>query len=140
MRFLVCVLLSATVVTLTGCRKGLETKSMTVGDVPLTVEIADTPETRQKGLMFRKSMPENHGMLFVFEREEKRSFWMKNTPLPLSIAYISADGTIREILDMEPFTERSYPSGWSVKYALEVNQGFFERHGIKTGDKVVLPE
>ena len=86
--------------------------------------------------MGRESMDENHGMLFVYDRDSKKSFWMKNTKIPLSIAFIAADGTIREIYDMEPLSTRIVDSRYSVRYVLEVNQGAFERHGIKAGDKV----
>lgn len=86
--------------------------------------------------MGRENLDENRGMLFVYERDAKKSFWMKNTTIPLSIAYIAADGTIREIYDMEPLSTRTVDSRYSVRYALEVNQGAFERHGIKAGDKV----
>ena len=100
------------------------------------MEIADTQETQEKGLMWRESMDEDHGMLFVYDRDSRKSFWMKNTKIPLSIAYVGADGTIREIYDMEPLSTRTVDSRYSVRYALEVNQGAFERHGIKAGDKV----
>ncbi len=86
--------------------------------------------------MGRESMTEDHGMLFVYDRDSRKSFWMKNTLIPLSIAYIAADGTIREIYDMEPLSTRIVDSRYSVRYALEVNQGAFQRHGIKEGDKV----
>lgn len=136
--FLLCLLLAAS--TLSGCRPTLRRETIRLGDTELVVEIADTPELRQRGLMHRRSLPENRGMLFVFDREEPRSFWMKNTRIPLSIAYIGTDGTIKSILDMEPFDLRSHPSGRSVRYALEVNQGYFERHGIGVGDRVEIPE
>ncbi len=88
--------------------------------------------------MGRDSLDEDRGMLFVYDRDSRKSFWMKNTKIPLSIAYIAADGTIREIYDMEPLSTRIIESKYSVRYALEVNQGAFERHGIKAGDKVVF--
>ena len=86
--------------------------------------------------MGRESLEEDRGMLFVYDRDAKKSFWMKNTTIPLSIASIAADGTIREIYDMEPLSARTVDSKYSVRYALEVNQGAFDRHGIKAGDKV----
>ena len=120
------------------CSKGgsLQTQVLRINQWEITVEIADTQEAQEKGLMWRESMAEDHGMLFVYERDAKKSFWMKNTTIPLSIAYIAADGTIREIYDMEPLSTRIVDSRYSVRYALEVNQGAFERHGIKAGDKV----
>ena len=114
----------------------LQTQVLRINQWEITVEIADTQETQEKGLMWRESMDEDHGMLFVYDRDSRKSFWMKNTKIPLSIAYVGADGTIREIYDMEPLSTRIVDSRYSVRYALEVNQGAFERHGIKAGDKV----
>ena len=114
----------------------LQTQVIRINQWELTVETADTLESQEKGLMGRESLDENRGMLFVYERDAKKSFWMKNTTIPLSIAYIAADGTIREIYDMEPLSTRTVDSRYSVRYALEVNQGAFDRHGIKAGDKV----
>ncbi len=120
-----------------GC--GAATLNETVMDVAgnkLKVEIADTPEKRQQGLMNRKTMGEDEGMIFVFENESKVSFWMKDTQLPLSIAFISADGIIRQIEDMEPESLAAVPSYRNVLYALEVNQGWFEGKGVAPGDRV----
>ena len=116
----------------------LQTQTLKINQWNITVEIADTPETQEKGLMGRDSLDEDRGMLFVYDRDSRKSFWMKNTKIPLSIAYIAADGTIREKYDMEPLSTRIIESKYSVRYALEVNQGAFERHGIKAGDKVVF--
>ena len=126
------------VFTTFSCSKSgiLQTQEIKINQWKLTVEIADTPETQEKGLMGRESMAEDQGMLFVYDRDSRKSFWMKNTLIPLSIAYIAADGTIREIYDMEPLSTRIVDSRHSVRYALEVNQGAFQRHGIKEGDKV----
>lgn len=108
-----------------------------VGEHPLKVERAVTPEEHARGLMLRKDMPENHGMLFVFEKPRQASFWMKNTLIPLSIAYLDAEGVILEIYGMTPLdkigiTSRSH----KVAYALEVNQGWFEKRNIQQGTKV----
>ncbi|TVQ24817.1 MAG: DUF192 domain-containing protein [Spirochaetaceae bacterium] len=113
---------------------------MLVGDTEFQVEIADTDDSRRLGLMHRESLPEGQGMLFVFEQDQRLSFWMKNTHIPLSIAYISSDGIIREIHDMTPLSLDAIRSSRSVRYALEVNQGAFEAAGIEPGDRVVLPE
>jgi len=86
--------------------------------------------------MFRKSLGEDEGMIFVFDKESKVSFWMKNTEIPLSIAFIAADGTIRQIEDMEPRSLASVPSYRNVLYALEVNQGWYEENGVSPGDRV----
>ena len=114
----------------------LQTQVIRINQWEVTVETADTLESQEKGLMGRENLDENRGMLFVYERDAKKSFWMKNTTIPLSIAYIAADGTIREIYDMEPLSTRTVDSRYSVRSALEVNQGAFDRHGIKAGDKV----
>ena len=120
------------------CKKDdiLQTQILRINQWEITVETADTQEAQEKGLMGRESLEEDRGMLFVYDRDSRKSFWMKNTKIPLSIAYIGADGTIREIYDMEPLSTRTVDSKYSVRYALEVNQGAFQRHGIKTGDKV----
>ncbi len=101
-------------------------------------EIADDFEERQYGFMNRKKIPDGTGMLFVFEKDQILSFWMKNTPSPLSIAYIDRRGIIADIQDMTPFSEKSVVSSRSVRYALEVPQGWFKKNGISCGDTVDL--
>ncbi|MDR1443612.1 MAG: DUF192 domain-containing protein [Treponema sp.] len=123
--------------------KTLETRELTVERaagtlVNLRAEIARTTEERQQGLMFRKSLADGQGMLFVFDRDQILSFYMRNTLIPLSIAYIRSDGGIAEILDMRPRDETSIRSSRSVRYALEVPQGWFDRAGIKAGDRLLL--
>ncbi len=132
------ILVLSVVLFVLSCKKDdvLQTQLLRINQWEITVETADTQETQEKGLMGRESLDEDWGMLFVYDRDSRKSFWMKNTKIPLSIAYIAADGTIREIYDMEPLSTRTVDSRYSVRYALEVNQGAFERHGIKTGDKV----
>jgi uncharacterized membrane protein (UPF0127 family) len=117
------------------------TKQIFIDKIKLTAEIADTPDKSAKGLMFRKKMPDNHGMLFIFPDEQQRSFWMKNTFLPLSIGYFSKEKTLIDIQDMEPVKSemeqpKIYPSSSPAKYALEVNQGWFKKNGIKIGAKL----
>jgi uncharacterized membrane protein (UPF0127 family) len=107
--------------------------------VELSVEIADDPAEQQRGLMERTELAENAGMLFVFEQEQQRSFWMKDTLIPLSIAYIDSGGRIIDIQDMEPLDTTPHPSAEPAQYALEVNQGFYEEHGIEVGDTAELP-
>jgi hypothetical protein len=124
---------------LTACA-GAETVPLRVGGATFQVEIADTPEERRRGLMHRDELPEGRGMLFVFEDEDYRSFWMKNTTIPLSIAYISSDGVIMGIHDMEPQSMESVQSQFRVQYALEVNRGAFEERGITVGSEVILPD
>ena len=104
--------------------------------VEVKAEIADTDESRQFGFMEREKIPDGTGMLFVFDRDQVLSFWMKNTPHPLSIAYIDSRGKIRNIYDMTPFSLASVVSTVSVRYALEVPQGWFEKVGVKVGDSV----
>ena len=104
--------------------------------VQMKAEIARTDEERGKGLMFRKKLPDGEGMIFVFERDQQLSFWMLNTYIPLSIAFIASDGRIIEIKDMQPHDEDSVKSSRSVRYALEVPQGWFDRVNIKPGDRV----
>jgi len=111
---------------------------LTIGNKELFVEIADTPKKREMGLMFREKMPYDVGMLFVFEEESDLSFWMKNTRIPLSIAFIKANGDIINIIDMQPFDQRSHKSAQKAKFALEVNQGWFDKNGIVEGDKIEL--
>ncbi len=89
--------------------------------------------------MFRERLGKDEGMLFVYAEEETLSFWMKNTRLPLSIAFIDKKGKIVDIQDMEPFTLQTYVSASPAKYALETNQGWFTRNGILAGDFVKLP-
>ena len=136
----VCRLILVLLVVLSAfsCKKDdtLQTQILRINQWEITVETADTQATQEKGLMGRESLDEDRGMLFVYDLDSRKSFWMKNTKIPLSIAYIAADGTIREIYDMEPLSTRTVDSRYSVRYALEVNLGAFQRHGIKTGDKV----
>ena len=114
----------------------LEAAPLVVDGHEIAVEIADEPEERTQGLMHRASLQPDHGMLFVYPSEALRSFWMKDTPLPLSIAYISAGGRIVHIADMAPFDTSAVSSQYPAQYALEMEQGWFAAHGVATGDKV----
>jgi hypothetical protein len=108
-----------------------------VEDVPLKVEVSDTPFLRRRGLMYRKSLPQNQGMLFIFDEPGFHSFWMKNTSIPLSIAFISEDKEIIQIDSMTPYDIINFHSPKKpIKYAIEVNQGWFGKHKIKVGDKI----
>jgi uncharacterized membrane protein (UPF0127 family) len=105
--------------------------------VGLNVEVAKTPAEREKGLMFRGVLRESDGMLFVFDKEDNLSFWMKNTLIPLDIAYINKRGIINEIYYMAPLdTSKIYSSINPAMYALEVNAGWFNRNKIKIGSKI----
>ena len=99
-------------------------------------EVASTESERERGLMFRSELPGNDGMLFVFEAPERQCFWMHNTPLPLSIAFIADGGAIVNIDDMAAETDTSHCSLEPVRYALEMAQGWFTAKGIKAGDKI----
>lgn len=120
----------------------LPTITLTIRDLRLEAEVADDPDEKRIGLMGRKDLAEGRGMLFVFPRPQPMGFWMKDTFIPLSIAYINADGIIREIHDMEPLDENSTPSVFQdLLYALEVPQGWFAKKGILAGDRVIgLPK
>jgi len=107
--------------------------------VPLTVEVAATPGDRQRGLMFRDALPEDAGMLFVFPEDTRTGFWMKDTRIPLSIAFIDASGRVVSVRDGRPFDETIIDPGASYRFALEVNQGWFERHGFAGEIWIELP-
>ncbi len=110
--------------------------SVRVGGVPVSVEIADTPALREKGLMQRDSLPEDGGMLFVYADEQMRSFWMRNTRIPLDIAFIDRNGSIVSIEQMEPQTDENTISSAPAMFALEMNQGWFEANGVGVGDRL----
>lgn len=118
----------------------LRTAIVRIRSVTAEVELAFTPQEQAQGLMYRTYMDEDHGMLFVYRKSEFLAFWMKNTRLPLSIAFIKTDGTIDVIRDMEPFnTTDRYRSKYRCQFALEMNRGWFSRHGIRPGDPVEMP-
>lgn len=109
---------------------------LSINGKKIRVETAVTPEERSLGLMYRKSLASDSGMLFVYFRETKLSFWMKNTLIPLSIAFIDADMTIIDIQQMEPETKVSHTSPQPALYALEMNRAWFAEHGICPGHRV----
>lgn len=105
----------------------------------IEIEIADTESERTIGMMHRRSMPDTQGMLFIFEEEERRSFWMRNTLIGLDILYIRANGEIESIAKYAvPLDERSIPSKGPALYVLEVFEGFCDRHGVKEGGRVAF--
>lgn len=114
----------------------LMTISLRAGMHNIQAEVAQTPAQREIGLMNRKSLPGNTGMLFVFERKDGYCFWMKNTFVPLSIAFLADDGSIVNIEDMAPQTETSHCARGPVRYALEMSQGWFDKRGFKAGMKL----
>jgi uncharacterized membrane protein (UPF0127 family) len=118
-----------------------QTTQVHVGSHALKVELAITEPQRMQGLMYREKLGANDGMLFVFDEPEYQSMWMKNTLVPLSVAFIAPDGTILNVEDMEPQTLNPHMSAGPSLYALEMNKGWFASRGLKAGDKVTgLPK
>jgi hypothetical protein len=114
----------------------LQRTKITAGMYLIDTQVAATPEQRSTGLMFRPQMPQSEGMLFVFDHPREQCFWMKNTLLPLTAAFVADDGTIVNLADMKPQTTESHCSEKPVRYVLEMNQGWFAKKGIKAGFKL----
>lgn len=135
---LVCTfVLPATVATAQeGPQLDLQRVELTAGMHRIDAQVALSPQERQTGLMFRKDMPQHEGMLFVFEQPSQQCFWMKNTLLPLTAAFVADDGTIVNLADMKPQTLDSHCSAKPVRYVLEMNQGWFAKKGIKAGSRL----
>ena len=114
----------------------LPLRTIQIGTRSLEVELADELHERQRGLMHRKEMESDHGMLFVYSAAKLRSFWMKNTYIPLSIAYIGSDCQIVHIASMTPLSTKGVPSVYPAQFALEMNQGWFEANGVQVGDSL----
>jgi hypothetical protein len=102
----------------------------------IDAQVALTPDQRQIGLMWRKNMPQQEGMLFIFEQASQQCFWMKNTLIPLTAAFLADDGSIVNLADMKPQTTDPHCSKQPVRYVLEMNQGWFAKKGVKAGDKI----
>lgn len=119
-----------------GPQMNLQRVELTVGMHRIDAQVALAPEERQTGLMYRKEMPQFEGMLFVFEQPAQQCFWMKNTLLPLTAAFVADDGTIVNLEDMKPQTLDSHCSSKPVRYVLEMNKGWFAQKGIKAGTKL----
>jgi uncharacterized membrane protein (UPF0127 family) len=113
--------------------------TLTAGMHLINAQVAATPEQRATGLMFRKEMPTSEGMLFVFEQPAGQCFWMKNTLLPLTAAFVADDGTIVNLADMKPQSLDSHCSVRPVRYVLEMHQGWFAKRGLKAGSKLSGP-
>lgn len=109
---------------------------ITAGMYLIDAQVAATADQRSTGLMFRRQMPQAEGMLFVFDYPSEQCFWMKNTLLPLSAAFVADDGTIVNLVDMKPQTTDSHCSEKPVRFVLEMNQGWFAQKGIKPGSKL----
>jgi uncharacterized protein len=135
--------LLAAVLHLGGAAPALAQEPQALATIPLeagfhriTAQLARTPDQRQIGLMFRKTMPDHEGMLFVFDEPTVQCFWMKNTLLPLSAAFLRDDGSIVNVVDMQPQTLDSHCSKEPVRYVLEMNQGWFAKRGLGPGKKL----
>ena len=111
-----------------------------INDLLTNIEVASNPNDRRKGLMFRKSLSEDHGMFFVWEYRKRQCMWMRNTYIPLNVAYIDTKGKILEIYEMLPLSEDSICSKKRVKYALEVNLDWFKRNNVYVGDQIDITE
>ena len=122
-----------------GPQLNLQRVKLSAGMNVIDAQLALTPEQRQIGLMLRKDMPQHEGMLFVFEQPSQQCFWMKNTLLPLTAAFVSDDGTIVNLADMKPQTTDSHCSAQPVRYVLEMNRGWFAKKGVKAGAKLGGP-
>jgi uncharacterized membrane protein (UPF0127 family) len=142
--------LIAAVAGLAGCRSNAPAKvktpekpnqvEMTMGETRVTLEVADDPDSRRQGLMFRDSLLPDHGMFFVFPYDAIYPFWMKNTRIPLSIAFINSAGEIVGISQMQPFdTVTMYMPFRPFCYAIEMEQGWFGAHGVQKGDTLDIP-
>ena len=119
----------------------MRTAVLKIGAHRIKLEVAQTDGEREKGLMFRKQMGRDDGMLFIFDEPAYHAMWMKNTLIPLSVAFLDAQGTILNILDMEPQTLDSHAAAGPAIYAIETNKGWFEAKKIKAGDRVTgLPK
>jgi len=122
-----------------GPQLNLPRVKLTTGMHVIDAQVATTTEQRMTGLMFRQEMPQQEGMLFVFEYPSQQCFWMKNTLLPLAVAFIDDDGTIVNLDEMQPQTLNSHCSAKPVRYVLEMNKGWFSKKGIKAGTKLEGP-
>lgn len=133
----ICLALGATLLGVGGAAADpLMTYPLRIRGKSLRVELADTAATRRTGLMNRRQLADDQGMLFIFESTSPQAMWMKNTYIPLSVAFVDAQGRIVNIEDMEPHTEDAHASVAPVLYAIEMNKGWFARNGIRAGDKV----
>ncbi len=135
-RFFCALVLGSISAFLPAAAETLPVIRLQVGNQPVTAEVAADDASRSRGLMFRESLPPNHGMLFVFPETSQYCFWMKNTPLPLSIAFISARGEIINLADMEPLALDAHCALAPARYALEMEQGWFAKNSIRPGSRI----
>ncbi|RZL86369.1 MAG: DUF192 domain-containing protein [Variovorax sp.] len=138
-RFLILLALSASLMNIAQAQEAqsnLQRTRISAGMYQIDAQVAQTPEQRQIGLMFRKEMPQAEGMIFVFEQPATQCFWMRNTLLPLTAAFVADDGRIVNLADMQPQSDASHCSEEPVRFVLEMNQGWFARKNIKKGAKL----
>ena len=134
--FAIALVVSAPVVAQAQAQLNLPRTILSAGIHQIDAQVARTAEEHATGLMFRKELPPNEGMLFVFNAPSKQCFWMKNTLLALTAAFVADDGTVVNLEDMQANTTESHCSTKPVRYVLEVNQGWFTKKGIKAGAKL----
>ena len=132
----VAALLGLTALVLANSATAQEALRLSIRGHSLRAEVASTADARSIGLMYRKSLPENEGMLFVFPEAAYHGMWMKNTYVPLSVAFIDRQGAILNIADMAPLSETSHTAAGLAGYALEMNRGWFAKQGIRPGDRI----
>jgi uncharacterized membrane protein (UPF0127 family) len=127
--------------TMLSCASGLEERiEIHIGGQPFTVEVARTEEQKRLGLMHRKSLGPREGMIFVYETDQHLAFWMKDTSLPLTLAFLSREGQIMQIEQLKPLSLKGVVSERAVRYGLELHAGVLDELGVGVGDRVVLPE
>lgn len=132
-RWIACLVLGLLAQTTVKAQQTLPQVSLRVADTTLNVEVASTPAQHEKGLMQRAHLPEDSGMLFVFDRPQRVCFWMKNTWIPLTAAFLLEDGTVSQLAHMTPLSEEAHCSRIPVRYVLEVNRGWFEAQRLGPG-------
>lgn len=123
--------------TATAAQSPLPEITLSINGHRIVAEVASTDAERSRGLMYRRMLPENRGMLFVFREPALHGMWMVNTYIPLSVAFLDANGVILNIEDMQPHTRDAHVAKRPAKYALEMNQGWFRKRGIKPGDRLL---
>ena len=131
-----CLIVSAPAARAQDAQMNLQRVQIGAGMYKIDAQVAAAPREREIGLMFRKEMPQAEGMIFVFEQPATQCFWMRNTILPLTAAFVADDGRIVNLVDMQPMTENSHCSLEPVRYVLEMNQGWFAKKNIKKGAKL----
>lgn len=136
MRRILIALVCAAAPVMLGTARAASTLELAAGIHRIEAEVASTPAGRNQGLMHRRALAANAGMLFVFPEAQRHCMWMRNTFLPLSVAFLDAQGVVLNVADMQPETEDTHCAAGEARYALEMNQGWFARRGIRAGMKI----